>query len=119
MILISSIFALIVVLFFCWHFFLSIYEVKLKHNFPDKSLIVENSYEINCVGLNSVGWEIKFRNLECDFIVKSGSDLIKVNIGNDENKFNFTTLASGELEIEVNSQYSFNPTRYKLIIGNQ
>lgn len=119
MIFISSIFALIVVMFFCWHFFLSIYEVKLKHNFPEKSLLVENSYEINCVGLNSVGWEIKFRNLDCRFTVQSGNHLIKVNIGNDENKFNFTTLAAGELAIEVNSQYSFNPTRYKFVITDQ
>ncbi len=119
MMLFSSIFILIVILFFCWHFLFSIYEVKFKHNFPDKRLLVDNSYEIKCIGLNSIGWEITYRNLDCNFIVQSGSDLIKINNSKDANQFNFKTLATGELVIEVNSHYSFNPTRYKLIIAEQ
>lgn len=119
MILISSLFILVVISFFCWHFIFSIYEVKLKNNFSDKRLVVDNNYEINCVGLNSLGWEIKYRNLDCNFMVQVGSDLIKINNGKKENNFSFSTLASGELVIEVNSLFTLNPTRYKLIIDEQ
>ena len=110
----SSLFLLIVVLFFCWHFFLSIYEVKFKHNFTDHQLLVDNTYQIKCVGLNSIGWEINYRNLACEFIISSGGDLIKIIDSPEENTFTFSTLSPGEVIIIINSKYSLNPTRYKL-----
>ena len=116
-ILIYSISALILILllFFCWHFLLSIYEVKYKTNFENDVLALNNEYFIKCVGLNSLGWEINYRDLKCDYTVISGIELIRVEKTKNNNEFIFVPHSAGKIVIQANSVLSLNPSEYKLI----
>lgn len=115
-IIISSIIILVICLFLCWHFIFSIYEVKYKHNYPNEKLVIDNNYKIKCVGLNSFGWEIDYRDLGTTFTIITGSKLIKIDEISEQNQFSFSPIFAGEISIEVNSKFSLNPTLYKLQI---
>lgn len=116
LIYILSVFSIIVILFFSWHFLISIYEVKYKTNFKNDILVVNNKYSIKCVGLNSLGWEIDFRDLKCSFKVNSGNELIRVEQTKNRNEFIFIPFSPGQLVIQSNSELSLNPSEYKLKI---
>ena len=106
------------ILFFSWHFLLSIYEVKYETNFKTDSLTLNTSYKINCVGLNSLGWEIQFRDLKCNFKVISGNNIVKIEDTTHNNEFVFTTLSAGIVDIKADSEFSLNPSEFKLNISN-
>ncbi|MCW8849121.1 MAG: hypothetical protein OQJ81_04005 [Melioribacteraceae bacterium] len=105
-------------MFFCWHFLVSIYEVRYKTSFKSDALTLNNQYFIKCVGLNSLGWEINYRDLKCNFTVISGNELIRVGKTISKNEFIFIPLSAGQLIIQANSQLSLNPSEYKLEILN-
>lgn len=118
LIYILSFFFFALVLFFCWHFLLSIYEVKYKTNFKSDVLVIDNEYFIKCVGLNSLGWEINYRNLNCNFNIISGDELIRIEKSKDKNEFIFIPKSAGKLVIQTNSQLSLNPSQFNLKIIN-
>ena len=106
------------ILFFSWHFLLSIYEVKYKTSFKTDSLTLNTSYKINCVGLNSLGWEIQFRDLKCNFKVISGNNIVKIEDTTHNNEFVFTPHSAGIVVIQADSEFSLNPSEFKLNISN-
>jgi len=113
-----SVFIFAILMFFCWHFLVSIYEVRYKTSFKSDALTLNNQYFIKCVGLNSLGWEINYRDLKCNFTVISGNELIRVGKTISKNEFIFIPLSAGQLIIQANSQLSLNPSEYKLEILN-
>jgi hypothetical protein len=116
---ILSVFLFVVILFFWWHFLLSIYEVRYKTNFNNDVLSLNNQYSIKCVGLNSLGWEINYRDLKCNFTIISGNDFIRVEKTKNKNEFIFIPHSSGKLIIQTNSEFSLNPSEYHLEIFNE
>ena len=115
---ILSVFLFTVILFFCWHFLLSIYEVRYKTNFNNDLIAINNQYSIKCVGLNSLGWEIDFRDLKCSFTVISGNELIRFEKTKNKNEFIFSPHFVGLLIIQSYSEFSLNPSEFKLKILN-
>lgn len=102
-------------LFFIWHFLLSIYEVKFILS-PESGFLNKNqNYEIEAVALNSLGWEIRFRDLYCEYQILEGSDLIEVKT-TSQNKFKLIAKSVGKVNILANSKYSLNPSIIKLSI---
>lgn len=106
------------ILFFSWHYLLSIYEVRYKTSFKNDSLTLNTSYSIKCLGLNSLGWELEFRDLKCNYKVISGNNYIKIDEITHKNEFVFTPHSSGLVVIQANSEFSLNPSKFKLNITN-
>lgn len=106
------------ILFLSWHFLLSIYEVRYNTSFKSDSLILNTSYKINCVGLNSLGWEIRFRDLNCIYKVISGNSIVNIEETTHPNEFVFTPHSTGIVVIQANSEFSLNPSEFTLNISN-
>ena len=98
-----------------WQFLLSIYEVKFRYDFDPKNLKLNKIYKIECVGINSVGWELTFRDTKfiCNF--DKGESKINTFPNPDKNILYFSLIEKGELKITLNSKFSLNPTKLFLI----
>jgi hypothetical protein len=107
-------FAIVLVVSFSgWHLLLSIYEVKFNFSDKENNLIRNSEYSIKCVGLNSLGWEIRYRDLECSYQFEEGQDLVEILSTEDSNHLIFKTKGKGSLTILANSKYALNPTKFK------
>jgi len=111
-----SIVASIFLVFLIWQFIFSIYEVKYEYNFMHNTLEKDTEYLIECVGVNFLGWAIKYRDFECKYKIEEGSDLIVILNSDNNNNFYFKTLDKGILIMRIFSKYSLNPTKIKLSI---
>lgn len=105
---------IIIFSFLIWHFFLSIYEVKYYP--PSEILVINTEYKIQSVGVNALGWEIKFRNLECNFVIDKEENKIEFLKSDYQNQALFLTKSAGEITIYADSKYSLNPTPLKFTI---
>jgi len=113
---IVSIFIIFLLSFLIWHFFLSIYEVKYLYEFPGDKLRLNSEYYIECVGLNSLGWEIKYRDLENKFEIQNGVELIELLNSKLKNQFLFIPKRTGNFTLIASSKYSLNPTQFNFTI---
>ena len=102
--------------FIGWHFFLSIYEVKFELSAAQSDIYSNSEYSIKCVGLNSLGQEIRFRDLECNFHLNEGEELVQILSTEDSNHFMFEALKAGSISILANSKYALNPTKIKYTV---
>lgn len=93
------------VVFFVWHYLFSIYEVKIIYDFNNRNLKMKKNYCVKCVGLNSFGHQLSFRDLDCQFNIIQGAEIIKSN-KSEQNKFCFTPITYGKIVLEINSKFS-------------
>jgi hypothetical protein len=100
--------------FISWHFLFSIYEVKFNVSAVENKLNRNSEYNIECIGLNSFGWEIRYRDLECSYQFEEGQDLVEIL--RDSNHLIFKTKRKGSLTILANSKYALSPTIFKFIV---
>ncbi len=115
-IIISGIIGLAVVIFFVWHFLLSIYEVKFYNNFPDKNLEANSKYYLLCSGINSFGWRLNWRDINPSINILEGDSLVEIKKVSN-NKYEFLTgEGEGSFTFEISSAFSLNPTRFTLHI---
>lgn len=117
LIIIISISSVIVLSFFVWHFIISIYEVRYVYDFHPNELSVNSEYCIDIVGINSLGWEIKYRNLDINFEIELGKE--NIEIFEYQNKICFLTKNPGDFSILLFPVYSLNPTLIKGKIINK
>lgn len=110
--LISSFITFIILSFLVWQFLLSIYEVKYIYNFNPSDIRTNNIYEITAVAINSFGWSLSFRNSEFSIKIIKGHSLIELN-NHSDNSVYFQIKGNGEIELELDSRYSLNPTLLK------
>ncbi|PID59509.1 MAG: hypothetical protein CR986_05600 [Ignavibacteriae bacterium] len=108
LLLFASIFFILLIV---WHFFLSIYEVKIISEFNPEELKLKKKYTVKCVGLNAQGNELSFRNLECKFEIIEGKENIKILDEKENNSLLFSTIKAGSLVIEIESKYSLRPAQ--------
>ncbi len=102
--------------FIGWHFFLSIYEVKFELSAAQSDIYSNSEYSIKCVGLNSLGQDIRFRDLECNFQFKEGQELVELLRTEDSNHLLFKTIKAGRISILASSKYALNPTKLKYTV---
>lgn len=100
-----------VLIFLVWFFYLNIYEVKFNYNFDPSDVLIDESYRIECKGVNLLGIEIGFRNLECKYKIESGSEIIKQLEIRNNNNFEFVPLHTGTVKLLLNSKYALNPSQ--------
>ena len=102
--------------FIVWHFFISIYEVKYHVKFPSDHLTLNSDYYIQFVGLNSLGWEISFRDLEINIKLENEDKVIEILDSKRKNIFRFRTKRIGDFTFLASSKYSLNPTRFAFTV---
>ena len=112
--LLISIIALFIITFFSWHYLFSIYEVKFKYEFNPSELKTNQSYKICAVAINSLGWNLKFRELGLSHKIINGKNIVEISNIPEYNSINFKVLNFGEFILELNSKFSLNATRFKL-----
>ena len=93
-----------------WHFIFSIYEVKYVYKFDPSSLKVGEEYHVECIGLNSLGWEINYRDLHFEYKILAGKELIDQLNKLKRNILRIRFIKNGEVKIQLNSKYALNPT---------
>ena len=110
----AIVFATLIILFFTWHYMLSIYEVRYKYNFNPNKISINKTYCIECVGINALGWELSFRDLylNCKTLGEIESDKMQLKI--DKNKICFQINRIDDFELLFSSKYSLNPTKLVL-----
>ncbi len=101
--------------FFIWHFLLSIYEVKFEALVNTSVIKPGSKLTIKTIGINSFGWELRFRTIKSKVEIIEGKDLIKLSqIGNSiiikilDKEGNFT--------VKIFPNLSLNPTEFKFHI---
>lgn len=113
--LIASIFIglSLIAIFLIWHFLLSIYEVKFIAKPEVVNLKQNQKFQIEAVALNSIGWEIRFRDLECEYQIVEGIELVEIKKSKN-NFFDILAKDIGEIKILANSKYSLNASFIKI-----
>jgi len=108
--------SLLLLSFFVWHFFLSIYEVKYEKSIEGNEIVSNSELTIETIGVNSLGWELPFRTIISKVEIKSGKDLIKLSQNNNSIKINILGNV-GEFSIIVIPKLSLYPTKfsYKIV----
>ena len=107
---------LLLLSFFVWHFFLSIYEVKYKSSIEGNVVTCNSELIIETIGVNSLGWELPFRTIISKVEITNGQDLF--NLSQDKNSIKIKILDNeGDFSIKVIPMLSLNPTKfsYKIV----
>lgn len=99
------------VLFLIWFFYLNIYEVKFYYDFDPENVQLNKPNSIECKGINLLGKEIGFRNLESRYQIESGSEIIEKLHVSSQNNFKFVFHQKGTVKLLLSSRYSLNPSR--------
>ena len=107
--------AVFIISFFTWYFVYNIYEVKYSYDFDPSKLESNVIYTIKCIGVNSLGWEIKLRDSKFSYSVDEGINIIKIFPSPDKNSLHFSLIDKGQVRITLNSEYALNPTKILLI----
>ena len=110
LIIIISIVVLTVVSIFTWLIFFSIYEVKYIYDFNPSELNLNTEYCIECVGINSLGQKISYRELDFNIILEDAEDKIELIGDNSKNIICFKTFNTGKCSFLITSKYSLNPS---------
>ena len=110
LIIIISIVVLAVVSIFTWLIFFSIYEVKYIYDFNPSELNINTKYCIECVGINSLGQKISYRELDFNIILEDAEDKIELIGDNSKNIICFKTFNTGKCSFLITSKYSLNPS---------
>lgn len=110
LIIIISIVVLAVVSIFVWLIFFSIYEVKYIYDFNPSDLNINTEYCIECVGINSLGQKISYRELDFNIILEDAEEKIELIGDNSKNIVCFKTVNTGECSFLLTSKYSLNPS---------
>ena len=105
-----SIVVLIITLIFIWLIFFSIYEVKYIYDFNPSELNINTEYCIECVGINSLGQKISYRELDFNIILEDAEDKIELIGDNSKNIICFKTVNTGMCSFLITSKYSLNPS---------
>ena len=105
-----SIVVLIITLIFIWLIFFSIYEVKYIYDFNPTKLEVNTKYCIECIGVNSIGQKIRYRDLNFGITLQSAENNVELIGNSDNNKICFKTIKIGETLLLLSSKFSLNPT---------
>lgn len=99
-----------VIFFLVWFFYLNIYEVKFKYNFDPNDIQIGVHYIIQCKGINLLGKEIGFRDLECSYQIDAGSEIIEFAKIHNRNNFEIVFTQKGIVKLLLSSKYSLNPS---------
>ena len=99
------------VLFLIWFFYLNIYEVKFYYDFDPENVEINKTHLIKCKGINLLGKQIGFRNLEISVQIEAGSEIIEKLHVSSLNNFKFIFHQKGTVKLLLSSRYSLNPSR--------
>jgi hypothetical protein len=92
--------------------------VKYKYDFEPNNIKTNTEYSITCIAVNSLGWEISFRNLNFSVTVESGNEFIELGNADRKNTKVFMLLKAGTTVLRLDSDFSLNPTKITLISVN-
>lgn len=120
LITVFTILSVIILSFFVWHFFLSVYEVKIEYVSDSKELSYNSTIYINCIAVNSLGWHLVYRDTQSKLNIQEGHNLITVHNSNEKNEFVLKTKTEpGNFVLRISSKLAFSPTTFAFTISDK
>jgi hypothetical protein len=73
-------------------------------------MLLDKVYKLECVAVNSLGWDLKFRDCKLSCKIEKGEGMMDILPNSENNILYFSLTGKGEIRILLNSKYSLNPT---------
>ncbi len=108
--------AVLILVFFAWHYFLSIYEVRIIVSQNSDEIKVGDCLSIKAIPVNSFAWALNFRNTKIKLKILNGKSLIQKVENSDKNCIKVLAIKKGNISLVVNTDFSLRSTKLNFTI---